>query len=180
MTEGMAAGSEAAFARFYEFAFDRLYRWLLAKTRGNEELTKELVENVVLKVARCARPLRNERLLWAWLWQLARSSHIDWLRKARREPPLVALELCETAATAGAESEPDYDQELLTALEKSMSELEAEERELLKLSYFEGVPHRSIAERWQTTAKAVESKLARTREKLRRRLLEALKHYAIF
>ena len=176
VTRGMRAGSQAAFTRFYESVFDPLYRLLLVQTKGDEDLSKDLVQAVMIRTARHVHVFETERMLWAWLRQVARSCHVDWLRKKGREPQCVQIE--EFNATTAPESSGDGE-ELLGALEKSISQLEADEREVLRLAYFEGVTHKSMAEKLNTSAKAIESKLGRVRQKLRRLLLEKMKDYAL-
>jgi RNA polymerase sigma-70 factor (ECF subfamily) len=177
VTSGMVAGSQAAFTRFYDLAFDPLYRMLLAQTKGDEDLSKELVQSVMIRAVKYIHPFENERVLWSWLRQIARSCHVDWLRKKGREPQCVSLELFGDSPASETSTE---DEELLAALDRSLAQLDGEEREVLRLAYYEGVPQRNMAEKLNTTTKAIESKLGRIRQKLRRLLLERLKNYALF
>lgn len=177
VTEGMIAGSHAAFTRFYDLVYDRLYRMLLAQTKGDEDLARELVQAVMIRTARHIHRFENERVLWSWLRQVARSCHVDWLRKKGREPQFLSLEICAESKT---EQPIDEGEELLNALESSLSQLDPDEREVLRLAYFEGVTHQSMAERLQTSAKAIESRLGRIRQKLRRILIESMKDYVLF
>jgi RNA polymerase sigma-70 factor, ECF subfamily len=177
VTQGMVAGSQSAFAEFYNVVFDKLYRLLLVQSRGDEDLARELVQAVMIRTARHACAFGNERMLWGWLRQVARSCHVDWLRKKRREPQGISLELF---AERPAEETANEDEELLATLETSISELDPDEREVLRLAYYEGVTHQSIAEKLGTSAKAIESRMGRIRQKLRRILLEKIKDYAVF
>jgi RNA polymerase sigma-70 factor, ECF subfamily len=176
VTRRMVEGSQSAFSEFYSFVFDRLFRMLLVQTKGDEDLSKELIQGVMLRSAKYVQAFENERVLWSWLRQVARSCHIDWLRKKGREPHFVSMDLfAETQASAA----PSDDEELLAALESSIKQLDPEDREVLRLAYYEAVPQQSMAEKLNTTAKAIESKLRRIRQKLRRALLEKLKDYAL-
>jgi RNA polymerase sigma factor (sigma-70 family) len=177
VTAGMAATSESAYRRFYEACFDKLYRPLLVQTRGREDLAQELAQTVLLRVVRYIEPFESERALWAWLRRLARSCHVDWLRRRDAEPAAESLELFE--GNIAAEEADSSDEELLNHLDCAMKGLEAPEKRMIHLAYFERVPQRGIAEKLQTTEKAVESKLARIRRKLRGLLIERLKDYAL-
>jgi RNA polymerase sigma-70 factor, ECF subfamily len=176
VTRRMVDGSESAFGEFYSFVFDRLFRMLLIQTRGDEDLSKDLVQSVMLRAAKYVQAFENERVLWSWLRQIARSCHVDWLRRKGREPQFVSLELFTGAEMPGSQAE---DEELFNALDASMKQLDSDEREVLRLAYYEGVPQQSMAKTLSTTAKAIESKLRRIRQKLRRALLERLKDYAL-
>ena len=176
VTRGMLEGSQAAFTRFYNLVFDRLYRMLLVQTKGDEDLARELAQAVMIRTARHVHAFENERMLWGWLRQVARSCHVDWLRKKGREPQCVSLELFNESQAQETKAEGE---ELFAALERSMSELDADESEVLRLAYYEGVTHQSMAAKLNTSAKAIESKLGRIRQKLRRILLEKMKDYAL-
>jgi RNA polymerase sigma-70 factor (ECF subfamily) len=176
VTQGMQGGSQAAFTRFYNMVYDGTYRMLLARTRGDEDLARELVQAVMIRAARHVHSFENERMLWGWLRQVARSCHVDWLRKKGREPQCVSLEFYSEVNAQEGSGDGD---ELFAALERSISELDADEREVLHLAYFEAVPHQSMAAKLQTSAKAIESRLGRIRQKLRRILLEKMKDYAL-
>lgn len=174
VTSAMAGGDEEAYRRFYDTCFDRLYRHLLLKTRGDEALARELGQIVLLRVVRYIKPFGNARVLWAWLYQLCRSVHVDWLRRNSQESARIELWKVESPEPSEA------DEELLAVLDQSIGSLDANEQELLKLAYFDALSQNEIARRTQTTPKAVESKLARTRNKLRQLLLNKLKEYALF
>src|SRR5438093_7752298 len=91
MTARMANGDETAFKDFYECYCDRLFRYLLVLTRGNEDLARELLQATMTKIVRNGREFRNEAQLWNWLAAVARNSFIDALRRRRRAPQLVPL-----------------------------------------------------------------------------------------
>jgi RNA polymerase sigma factor (sigma-70 family) len=169
VTRGIVNHSEESFQRFYDNYFDRVYRHMLVKTHGNEELTTELVQQVFLRFVRYKREFLGEAPLWTWIKQTARSCHIDWLRRDGAK----SSSLLEIAFAAVAEDSDDHEQ-LDAALAESIAHLRPAEREVITLSYFEGLPHQQIAERLNTTAKAVESKLARIRQKLKREIVEHL------
>ena len=175
VTFGMAEGDEFAYRRFYEACFDKLYRCLLVRTRGDEDLARELTQLVLLKIVRYIQPFAGERVFWAWLHQLCRSTHVDWLRRNGKG---IANDLAKIWPEQPGEGEAD--EELFEHLEISMAQLKPSERELLQLAYFEAVPQRAIAERLESTPKAIESKMARIRKKLREMILERLKDYVVF
>jgi len=176
ITRGMSCGDEDAYRRFYESCFDRLYRYLLLKTRGDENMALEFAQIVLVRIVRYIKPFPAERIFWAWVYQLCRSVQVDWLR--RNGKPLD--EELFTVWQEQAVSPTETDEELLRHLENAMDLLDFQDRQLVQLAYFEAVPHRTIAERTQSTPKAIESKLARVRQKLRKLIIDKLKEYALF
>ena len=177
VTRQMCAGSDAAYREFYEAYFDRLYHHLLAATRGEEDLSRELLQAVLLRVVRYIEPFEEERRLWGWLRHLARSAHIDHLRRLSCRPEASALELLDDLSPAPPPE--DAQLELMQALDASLGELEPGELQVLQRVYFDKLPQEQIAALDGTTRKAVESRLARIRLKLRKLILEKLKDYAL-
>jgi RNA polymerase sigma factor (sigma-70 family) len=172
ITARMRDGDEAAFARFYERFCDRLYRYLIVLTRGEEDLTRELLQVTMTKAVRSMQPFPTENQLWAWLTTIARHCHIDVQRRILRGPSLVPLSPDDAPPFAIEEAEAP----LFEALEDALSVLPGEERQMVESFYFEGESHRSLAQQQNTTAKAIESKLARLRQKLRTAMLKYLRH----
>jgi len=74
--------------------------------------------------------------------------------------------------------EPDRDDFLtqLNMVDEPLATLPLEDRQVVEAKYLEGAPVREIAERLQTSEKAIESRLVRIRRKLKAELLEGLKH----
>jgi RNA polymerase sigma-70 factor (ECF subfamily) len=176
LTTAMAEGSEAAYDRFYQIYFDRLYRHVLVLTRGDEPLAREILQQLLLRVVRYVKATENERMLWAWLKQIARSCHVDWLRRHAKDSAAISLENIheqQIESAPAAEEEP-----LFEALEICLGQLEAPERELLHVIYFDHWPRQKIAEAWNISIKAIESRLGRVRQKLRKLILQKLKDHA--
>ena len=175
MTVRMATGDETAFKEFYEGYCDRLFRYLLLLTRGNEDLARDLLQITMAKVVRNQREFRDEAQLWNWLAAIARNSFIDSLRRTQRAPQLVPL-LADDAPETPMVPADESDAPLFDALDRCLIELEADEQALIEAVYFKGGSHHSVAEEQNTTPKAVESKLARLRQKLRTAILKRLRY----
>jgi RNA polymerase sigma-70 factor (ECF subfamily) len=173
LTEQMVNGEEEAFREFHRLYSDRLFRFLLVLTRGGEDLARELCQTTMVKVVRAIRVFDDEAHLWNWLGSIARNNFIDALRKRRCSPEIVPFE---TEGEKAAGSVETNESELMTALQEAMEDLEPSERNLLEHFYFEERAQAVIAAEQNTTAKAVESKLGRVRQKLRAILLGKLRY----
>ena len=164
LTRAIVAGDEAAFSEFYDRYSGRLFGFLLVLSSGQEEVARELHQIVMVKVARKFRVIASKTELWAWLSQIARNAFVDHLRKRtrRRECSLEGLS-CDCA-----HAQPDAaEQTLLYQLEEGLECLDAEERSLMEAVYFDKRPHKDMAAENGQTVKAIDSKLARIRTKLR-------------
>jgi len=174
LTRAMAGGGEDAFRRFYDAYFDRLLRYLLVVTHGDEQAARDALQAALVRVARHVKPFDTEEKFWSWLTVLARSALVDETRKQRRW--LAFLERfsrqAETEAAAAAGGEPE--EKLRGLLAREMAALPPEERELIAQKYFQRRSVRDLADARQTTEKAVESKLSRVRRKLKDSILGGL------
>lgn len=176
LTRQLATGDEAAYRVFYEAYFDRLSRYLLVVTAGDEDAAREALQGTLVRLVRHARAFSDEGVFWSWLTVLARSSLSDERRKRRRYMAFLdrfRLHIG-TQRAAGAGS-PSGDR-LGELLEQKLSTLTPQERHMIEQKYFEHLPVRSIADRMNTTEKAVESSLARIRRRLKQSVLAELKN----
>jgi RNA polymerase sigma factor (sigma-70 family) len=174
LTARMCRGEEAAFSEFHAQYSDRLYRFLLVITRGGEGLAGELCQATMVKVVRSIREFEAEEHLWNWIARIARNCFIDALRKQKRSPetrPLTEADF-RRAAEGGAELE------LIEHLMQALNTLDPTERALIEEFYFDEKSHHAIADERQMSSKAVESKLARLRGKLRMMVMRKLSYEA--
>lgn len=172
----MARGDETAFREFYDAYFDRLLRYLLVVTGGNEEAAREALQLALVRVVRHVKPFDAEETFWSWLTVLARSALVDESRKRRRY--FAFLE----RFTRHQETGPDAmdngaaDEQLRELLAGKLTSLPDDERQLVELKYLKHQSVREIAEGLRTTDKAVESRLSRVRRKLKDAVLAELKN----
>jgi RNA polymerase sigma factor (sigma-70 family) len=172
LTRAIVKGDEAAFGEFYGRFNGRLFGLLLFLTSGREEIAREILQITMIKVARKFRVFDHEAALWAWLSQIARNALVDYIREQSRLPKPVSIELFTSSGAAPEAAE----EELLQWLECGLNELDEDERELVESIYFERRRQRNLADESGTTPKAIESKLARIRAKLRQFVLQRIKN----
>ncbi|MCI0534664.1 MAG: sigma-70 family RNA polymerase sigma factor [Verrucomicrobiales bacterium] len=164
LTRAIRRGDEAAFDAFYEAYCDRLHRLLLTLTRGDEHTARDVLQTVMIRLARKLPVIENEGELWSWLARVARNALVDQLRRAKRQDELAALTISRESGIGLAESGDDRD---LQWLEAAVDTLPPEDRSLVREFYFERRGYKELAAATGKTPKAVESKLARIRHALR-------------
>lgn len=176
LTTGIIEGDEAAFRRFHEAYHDRLFRYLLVLHHGDEATARDTLQETFLRVVRHCRRFEEEAAFWNWLTVLARSAARDAGRRQNRYWQAVRRFF-------GARPEPDpagrpgadADQRLARLLADGLVQLEPLDRQLTEGKYFE---HRTVAElaaAHRLTAKAVESRLHRSRGLLRAHIEKGLR-----
>lgn len=166
LTAGIARGEHAAFDAFYALYGERVHRHLLLLLPRDEALVHDALQETMLRVVRYLRPCAHAGQLWAWLRQAARSSLVDALRRQRRHEDIDRVDFaCEQLPE-------DEDGLLLEALERCLTRLGEEERALIEQRYWQDKSHQDLASEHDASVKAVESRLARLRSRLRRMLLK--------
>src|SRR5687768_2324713 len=166
LSTAMAGGDEAAFKEFHGIYFDRLFRYLFVVTHGDEQAARDALQETFLRVVRHIRPFHSEEAFWGWLTLLARSAATDAGRKRTRYwRMLTRYAFFWRSKEASVESAADT--QLDAFLTAAMQTLEPTDRELIEGKYLRGASVRELAARFQMTEKAVESRLARARRRLR-------------
>ncbi len=172
LTGSICRGDEAAFARFYDLYSFRLYKFLLVLARGDQNEAREVCQAVMIKLARRFAVFDEEQRLWAWLRTLCKNAFIDHCRARVRQRRLVSLE--ELAPEPRGEEAAEH--HLAGILRDALAELQPDERELMQAAYVDERSLQELADASGQTYKAVESRLARLRHKLKTQVLNQLRH----
>jgi len=176
LTKQMLKGDEMAYRTFYDAYFDRLWRYLLVVSAGNEDTAREALQATLLRVVRHVKVFRDEEHFWSWLTVLARTAYLDETRKRRRY--FSFLERFTRHSETAIDHLPGHhaDKKLQDSLKNGLAVLPADEQKLIEQKYFDRRTVRDIAEELQMTPKAIESKLSRIRRKLKQTMLSQWNH----
>ncbi len=176
LTRAMAGGDETAYRLFYDAYFDRLLRYLLVVTGGNEEAAREALQLALVRVVRHVKVFDAEEKFWSWLTVLARSALADESRKRRRYFAFLDRFSRHQEIGPSAMDNGEADEQLRVLLESKLTALPEDERQLVEQIYILRQSVREIADGRQTTEKAVESRLSRVRRKLKDAVVAELKN----
>jgi RNA polymerase sigma-70 factor, ECF subfamily len=176
LTRRMTKGDEWAYRTFYDAYFNRLSRYLLVVTAGDEDAAREALQATLVRVVRHIKPFPDEAVFWSWLTVLARSALSDQARKQRRYLAFLDRFTQHTRAQQSVSDDHEADAQLLAFLERGLAVLPGEERDLVERKYFTRQSVREIAGELETSEKAVESRLVRIRRKLKEVVLDELRH----
>ena len=183
LTRRMVAGDEDAYRKFYDAYYDRLSRYLLVVTRGDEDAAVEAFQTTLLRVVRHIKVFADEDVFWSWLTVIARTALSDQNRTKRRYMAFLdrfrrqslldpKQEQAEPPDAVGS----DHDARLLGLLESQLVCLPPEDKRLVEWKYLERRSVRDIANVLEVSEKAVESRLVRVRCRLKEALLNGLRH----
>src|SRR6188768_1381394 len=116
MTRGIREGREDAFDVFYSGYADRMYRYLLVSTKGDEEKARDVLQDALLRVVRHLPPLDAPDDLWRYLTVIMHSALVDQVRRAARHPGSV-----DARREATAETEERADDRMFTLLNDALA-----------------------------------------------------------
>ncbi|MEH6472432.1 MAG: sigma-70 family RNA polymerase sigma factor [Halopseudomonas sp.] len=126
----------------------------------------DLVQDCLLRAIEKQHQLRPESNLRAWLFTLMHNLYVNQIRHLQRQPVSVSLD-DEPSSDQPLEPEQQARQQ---QLQRQMSRLPFDQREVLALVALEGFSYQQVAEIVQIPVGTVMSRLSRARETLRQRL----------
>ena len=173
LTAALRTGEDRAFRWLHAQWNARLSRYCFALAGGDDALAGEIVQSAYLRLARHIRVLPGEDSLWNWIALAARCAAFELRRNGGRYRHALAR-FADWLRLRRSEIAPDADAALHAALDAALGGLSADERELLDARYFQRHSLEDIGMHLGTSCRAVEGRLARLREKLRRAIADEL------
>lgn len=138
----VSSGELDALALLFERHHRPLYGFFYRLTRSSQ-VSEDLVQEVFLRILKYRHTWAASSAFTTWLYQIARNTHVDWLRKKRPEPALdEAPDVASGAMRADEALEGDEQARMVRA---ALSRLSPEKRELLMMARFQGLKYDQIA-----------------------------------
>ncbi|MCC7462799.1 MAG: sigma-70 family RNA polymerase sigma factor [Gammaproteobacteria bacterium] len=169
----LLAGDRAEFQALFDSYFPRLYRFALARLRGDADAAQEVVQSVFCKAFERLHTYRGEAALYTWFCQICRNELVDYCRVRAREPASIGLVEDEPAIRAVLESlqaapgeQPEtgaWQRDVQRLVQVALDALPAHYGEVLEWKYVDELPVKEIAARLEMGPKAAESLLTRAR-----------------
>ncbi|MBL9183416.1 MAG: RNA polymerase sigma factor [Verrucomicrobiaceae bacterium] len=174
----LAEGDDLALNRLMDAWSQPLIGYLMRLT-GSHATACDLAQESFVRVHRHRLQYQASQKFSTWLFAIATNLARNYARWRSRHPEaLTEPENLRELPVASSRASPDEQaaaNERLAAVQKAVSELPHDMREVLILSTWHGMSHAEIARVQDTTEKAVEVRLYRARKLLREMLGEHLK-----
>lgn len=164
----LAASEDLALNEIMERWKSRLVAFLYRLT-GNEASSLELAEETFVQIYQSRDKFRPGANFSPWLFGIAANLGRNHLRWQRRHPTL-PLDAADASTMEGDPSMMAEAQEREAAVRKAIAKLPLDLREPLILSEYERLSHAAIATIAACSVKAVERRLSRARDLLRKEL----------
>jgi RNA polymerase sigma-70 factor (ECF subfamily) len=162
------SGDTNAYALLVDRYKDKVYSLVFGILR-NEENAKELAQDIFIKTFSALKKFRKESSFSTWIYRIAYNTAISETRKNKQklksfDDQLEQASSIELAESIEAEEENDLRKKLL---HQAINQLQAEERLILMLYYFEEQTIEEISHSSGLTQSNVKVKLFRLRNKLK-------------
>ena len=143
----------------------------LARMTMDREVAEDLTQNVFLRMIKYKSSYREGNKFQSWIYQVARNVFSDHYQSVKnKRADFVDVERMGDRMADNDESERVDEQEKL--LERSMSMLNEEQRELLVLTRFQHMKYEEVAVIMNTTVANIKVKVHRAIGKLREHYFE--------
>ena len=173
LVKQLLAGDKAAFDRFFEENFARLYRFAIARLADDPESAREVVQITLTRAVRKLATFRAESALFTWLCAICRNEINDWLsRQGRYREHIVLVEdRPEIQAAVDSFHAPQSDSperhyqrvEALRLIQVALDRLPPKYGDVLEWKYVEGHSVKEISARLEIGTEATQSLLARAK-----------------
>ena len=160
------AGDEAALGELMQ-RWERAVKALIARIVLNAAEAEELAQETFVRVWQQRGKFRAEAAFRPWIFAIAVNLARNRLRWWRSRPEVSLEEWTEGASQAGGGALAAEQRERAAAVRDAIATLPTELREAIVLFEYEQMSHAEIALAVGATAKAVENRIRRARERLR-------------
>ena len=145
----------------------------------HQEDAADCLQETMLKAWRAIKTYRGECSLSSWLYRIASTVCLDFLRKQKRMPQTESAdEMAESEGFAPADEAPTPDEAILHAesadqIRAAIDALPGDMRTVIILYALQGLPYEEIADVMKTSIGTVKSRLNRARQKIAKYLADA-------
>jgi RNA polymerase sigma factor (sigma-70 family) len=167
LVAGLRCGDAAAFDRVYELYRPRLFAFLLRLSR-RRTVAEDLLDETWLRLVAHAASLRPDTRLVAWLFTVARNLYWTHRRSSLQQAAVTAemLTLWPALETWPSPFDLASTAELARRVERALSTIPVQHREVLLLVGYEGLTPTEAAAVCRITPEALRQRLARARAAL--------------
>lgn len=170
LVRGMLAGDERAFDEFADTYIPLLYRFASFRLDHDRELTRDIVQNTLVKAIAKLASFRGEASLRTWLCACCKTEIAAHFRRGKNrvaevewteEQTPAVLPLHRTSPEGPERSALRNEEAAL--VHAALDRLPSRYARILEWKYLENLPVKEIADRLNLSAKAAESLLTRAR-----------------
>lgn len=138
---------------------EELYAFILKRVEG-DEVAKDILQNVFLKIQLHKDRLKDETKLTAWIYQITRNEINDYYRHARKKADIQIPDTVEVA------HEENHNEAMARCVHPFIDQLPEKYREAILLTEIQGLSQVQLSEQLNLSYSGAKSRVQRAREKL--------------
>jgi RNA polymerase sigma-70 factor, ECF subfamily len=167
----IAGGDRDAFEKLYKAYAARLFRYLFSVV-GDANAAEELANDVMVAAWKGAAQFKGQSKPSTWLFGIAHHKALNELR--RRHPQVVDIEQAsEIPSLAEGPDTAVRRQSLEQSVRGALQSLSTEHREVMELTFYQGLSYQEIAEIMQCPVNTVKTRMFYAKKKLQEALENA-------
>jgi len=160
----IAAGDRDAFEKLYAAYQTRIFRYLFRMV-GDSGAAEELTNDTMVSAWKAAASFKGQSKASTWLFAIARNKALNALRGRQ----VVTVEIEKAAAVAAAGDTPETAAtrgSLQRTMQEVLQELSPDHREVIELTFYQGLSYQEIAEIMQCPVNTVKTRMFYAKKKL--------------
>ncbi|HVU96311.1 MAG TPA: RNA polymerase sigma-70 factor [Puia sp.] len=170
-TKDLKDGDESCFRRVFEQYHQKLYFFILHKTRS-EYIAEEVVQMAFTKLWQCRQTLKEEYTISTQLFRIASTILIDLLRKHQKKDAVTArLDSMEIEEGIDSTNEKMSGAELQKRITKAVNDLPPVRKQVFEMSREQGMSYREIAETLCVSSKTVETHIYKALKQIKKHIV---------
>jgi RNA polymerase sigma-70 factor (ECF subfamily) len=170
-TKDLKDGDESCFRRAFEQYHQKLYFFILHKTRS-EYIAEEVVQMAFTKLWQCRQTLKEEYTISTQLFRIATTILIDQLRKYQKKDAVTArLDSMEIEEGIDSTNEKMSGAELQKRITAAVNDLPPVRKQVFEMSREQGMSYREIAETLCVSSKTVETHIYKALKQIKKHIV---------
>ncbi|NII82142.1 MULTISPECIES: RNA polymerase sigma factor [unclassified Pedobacter] len=161
----LKTGSDVAFKAVFESSWEKVYRYLVNKTRDADQ-AKDLTQLVFIKLWTYRLSLSDEIPLDTQIFRKTKQVLIDWLRAEMRKREYIFSNSPE--ATDSSWDQINHQTDITNHLYWAIDKLPPKRKEIFELRHIQGYSYKEIAEKLGISTKTIDSQLVKANIQLRK------------
>jgi len=164
-------GDESCFRRVFEQYHQKLYFFILHKTRS-EYIAEEVVQMAFTKLWQCRQTLKEEYTISTQLFRIATTILIDLLRKYQKKDAVTArLDSINIEEGIDSTNEKMSGAELQKRITEAVNDLPPVRKQVFEMSREQGMSYREIAETLCVSSKTVETHIYKALKQIKKHIV---------
>jgi RNA polymerase sigma factor (sigma-70 family) len=159
-------GSEAAFEEVVRRHVDLVFSVAIRKVRS-QQLAEEVVQSAFLDLAKCIHRLKPETVVSAWLYQVARRTAVDAVRREARRATREQMAVHMNALDSSSDPIQSDWAQVEPLLDDAVAGLQEPDRIAILLRFFEGKSFAEVGRAIGLGEDASQKRVSRALDKLR-------------